>query len=136
MRKSLRHPLIMPLLLTVLLVRALFPTGWMPMAEAGAVQWRICPEFVSVPVKAAPAAMAMPHHSGHHEAAKSEPASHGKDSCPFGVLAGMGGTLGDGPVLATVLKAASLPPQPLADLALQQRRWLSHALARGPPAFA
>ena len=58
MRQSLCHPLTMPLLLAVVLVRALFPTGWMPMAEAGEIQWRICPEFVTAPALETPAAMA------------------------------------------------------------------------------
>lgn len=133
----LRHALsrFAPLLLAALLVRALLPLGWMPVAQEGSLRWQLCPSLVAVPPPVGDAMHAMAGHEQRDPHAGHE-GKVGKDACPFGALSALGGDVPQPSPLADRLPYTEPAPVAFDALALAQLRWLGHAYARGPPSIA
>lgn len=76
------------LIVLALFVRALMPTGWMPVVEDGALALQPCPTTgISIPVGTGAEPMAMEGHGGHHQSQDHEGHERSaSETCPFGVV--------------------------------------------------
>jgi hypothetical protein len=121
-----RHPLILPLLALLLATRALVPSGWMPVADAGGLHITVCTgQGMVEAVLGADGKL--------HKGEPGDRAHH--DPCPYGTL----GHAADLPALPQV--AAAPLPQPEIRTAPPAARIVAALHAprpptRGPPAFA
>jgi hypothetical protein len=79
------------LLLPALVLRALIPVGFMPMAGAGGVSLGLCPDAAAMPADMAGTDPAQPMHHGDHDAGVPFSGSH-HAPCLFAASAGAGST--------------------------------------------
>lgn len=121
-----RHPLILPLLALLLATRALVPSGWMPVADAGGVHITLCTGQGMVDAVLGPDGKLKKGDAGGH-------AHH--DPCPYGTL----GHALDTPPLPELAAAPAPQPEIRAALPVEQIVAGLHAPrppTRGPPVFA
>ena len=135
-----RSPLILKFAFALFIaIRALMPTGWMPMAMDGKITFQPCPSassFVPASQTAAPhqAAIAMDHGAGHatdrhsddHESASAS------EICPFGIATNASADLPPPIALSLAFTVDGLQGEaPVRAIILQRLR--SSAQARAPP---
>jgi hypothetical protein len=122
----IRHPLILPLLALLLAMRALVPSGWMPVADAGGVHITLCTGQGMVDAVLGPDGKLKKSGAG-------DQAHH--DPCPYGTL----GHAADLPALPQLAAAPVPQPEIRAALPVEQIVGILHAPrppTRGPPALA
>ena len=121
-----RHPLILPLLALLLATRALVPTGWMPVVNAGGVHIMLCTGQGPVGARLGP--------DGKLHRDQPGDGKH-QDPCPYSTLA----HAVDSPALPEAVTAPEAPPE---KHLVQLRRELIAPLhaprppTRGPPPLA
>lgn len=123
---TLRHPLLLPLLVLLLATRALVPSGWMPVADAGGVHIMLCTGQGMVGATLGPDGKLKKGDTG-------DQAHH--DPCPYGTL----GHAADTPTLPEI--AAAPAPQPETRVILPTKQIVDGLHAprpptRGPPSLA
>jgi hypothetical protein len=103
----------------LLALRLLFPPGFMPSFDHGAVTIRICPD-------AEPGSGGIDHHHGGHSKTLHQP-------CAYASGSAFGAAFGEAPLFAALLAAAIAPnlarPSPFAGLHSEHER----PPLRGPP---
>ncbi|EDL48906.1 hypothetical protein [Erythrobacter sp. SD-21] len=129
-------PRIGPLLLAALFLRAVVPTGWMPVADDGRLGWVLCgePALLQAGDHSAPPISAGTSEHGDHANTSDHGKEHRQDPCPFGALAAAS-TLSGGADLVQGMHFEDRVFPTLAAVPARHQRRPAHAYARGPPTF-